>query len=152
MLNSKTDLVNKMNSHIFALSGKNHDFWELYVMAKFTPAYLKKLEDLLEQSGYDVRYEKGNFKSNYCIKKKKKVVVINKFSVLESRIQSLLEIIQTLVANQVIQADLRTIGLKNPIHTNELAFEEPTSTAENLIAVDKEELSENSPETESSNH
>ena len=138
-----------MNSHIFALSGKNHDFWELYVMAKFTPAYLKKLEDLLEQSGYDVRYEKGNFKSNYCILEAKKVVVINKFSVLESRIQSLLEIIQTLVANQVIQADLRTIGLKNPIHTHELAFEESTNTDENLIVVDKEELSENSRETES---
>lgn len=86
-------------------------------MAKFTPAYLKKLEDLLESCGYDVRYEKGNFRSNYCLIESKKVVVVNKFSVLESRIQSLLEIIQTLYAQGVIQADLRSIGLKNPIQT-----------------------------------
>lgn len=103
-------------------------------MAKFTPAYLKKLEDLLEQSGYDVRYEKGNFKSNYCILEAKKVVVINKFSVLESRIQSLLEIIQTLVAQQVINADLRTIGLKNPIHTQEMSFIEERGLEESVHA------------------
>lgn len=86
-------------------------------MAKFTPAYLKKLETLLEECGYDVRYEKGNFKSNYCILEDKKIVVINKFSVLESKVQSLLEIIQTLYGRQQISADLRSIGLKNPIQT-----------------------------------
>ncbi|MBK9637611.1 MAG: hypothetical protein IPO63_07270 [Bacteroidetes bacterium] len=92
-------------------------------MAKFTPAYLKKLEEVLEQSGYDVRYEKGNFKSNFCILEDKKVVVINKFSVLESRIQSLLEIIQSLVESKTIQVDLRTIGLKNKIQADELNFD-----------------------------
>lgn len=86
-------------------------------MAKFTPAYLKKLETLLEDCGYDVRYEKGNFKSNYCILEDKKIVVINKFSVLESKVQSLLEIIQSLYGRQLIKADLRSIGLKNPIQT-----------------------------------
>lgn len=86
-------------------------------MAKFTPAYLKKLETLLEECGYDVRYEKGNFKSNYCILEDKKIVVINKFSVLESKVQSLLEIIQSLYGRQLIHADLRSIGLKNPIQT-----------------------------------
>lgn len=98
--------------------------FEGIVMAKFTPAYLKKLEDLLEAGGYDVRYEKGNFKSNYCILEAKKVVVINKFSILESRIQSLLEIIQTLTAQRILQVDLRTIGLKNPIFTGEMHFDE----------------------------
>ena len=95
----------------------------MVVMAKFTPAYLKKLEEVLEQSGYDVRYEKGNFKSNFCILEDKKVVVINKFSVLESRIQSLLEIIQSLVESRTIQLDLRTIGLKNKIQGDELNFD-----------------------------
>ncbi len=95
----------------------------MVAMAKFTPAYLKKLEEVLEQSGYDVRYEKGNFKSNFCILEDKKVVVINKFSVLESRIQSLLEIIQSLVESRTIQLDLRTIGLKNKIQGDELNFD-----------------------------
>lgn len=102
-------------------------------MAKFTPAYLKKLEEVLEQSGYDVRYEKGNFKSNFCILEDKKVVVINKFSVLESRIQSLLEIIQSLVESKTIEVDLRTIGLKNKIQTNELNFgKEIPATSDDL--------------------
>ena len=57
-----------------------------------------------------------------CILEDKKVVVINKFSVLESRIQSLLEIIQSLVESRTIQVDLRTIGLKNKIHADELNF------------------------------
>ena len=95
-------------------------------MAKFTPAYLKKLEDLLKESLYEVRYEKGNFKSNYCILEAKKVVVINKFSTLESRIQALLEIIQGLNAGGEITVDLRQIGLKNPIvsKNGEAGFDE----------------------------
>lgn len=109
-------------------------------MAKFTPAYLKKLEDLLEQSGYDVRYEKGNFKSNYCILEAKKVVVINKFSVLESRIQSLLEIVNTLSANHALSGDLRTIGLKNPIQTTGALSFEPTAESEMVEVLDPGEI------------
>ena len=84
-------------------------------MPKFTPAYLKKLEELLKEQNYEVRYEKGNFKSNYCLLETKRVVVINKFSTLESRIQALIEIITTLNATNKITVDLRDIGLKNPI-------------------------------------
>ena len=88
-------------------------------MAKFTPAYLKKLEELLKEQTYEVRYEKGNFRSNYCLLEAKRVVVINKFSILESRIQALIEIITTLNANNQIKVDLRDIGLKNPIVNKE---------------------------------
>lgn len=88
-------------------------------MAKFTPAYLKKLEELLKEQTYEVRYEKGNFRSNYCLIEAKRVVVINKFSTLESRIQALIEIITTLNANNQIKVDLRDIGLKNPIVNKE---------------------------------
>lgn len=110
----------------------------MVVMAKFTPAYLKKLEEVLEQSGYDVRYEKGNFKSNFCILEDKKVVVINKFSVLESRIQSLLEIIQSLVESRTIQLDLRTIGLKNKIQGDELNFDKEFPGAPfEAVAIDE---------------
>lgn len=119
-------------------------------MAKFTPAYLKKLEDLLESCGYDVRYEKGNFKSNHCLIEAKKVVVINKFSVLESRIQSLLEIIQTLYAQGVLQADLRSIGLKNPIQTTG-TLEMPESNLQEVsVEAGESENGESTP-NESSN-
>lgn len=65
-------------------------------MIKYTPNYLKKLEEIMSENGYQVRYEKGNFKSGYCILETKKVVVINKFTPLESRINSLTEIIKNL--------------------------------------------------------
>lgn len=84
-------------------------------MAKFTPAYLKKLEDVLKDTGYEVRYEKGNFRSNYCLLETKKVVVINKFSTLESRIQSLIEILTTLVDQGHISVDLREAGIRRKI-------------------------------------
>ena len=88
-------------------------------MAKFTPAYLKKLEELLKEQTYEVRYEKGNFRSNYCLLEAKRVVVINKFSTLESRIQALIEIITTLNTSGQIKVDLRDIGLKNPMVNKE---------------------------------
>lgn len=101
-------------------------------MAKFTPAFLKKLEDLLKEQGYDVRYEKGNFKSGFCVLEDKKVVVINKFSTLESRIQALTEIIVSLTKGGQINADLRSVGLKNPMVDSasdaEIDFNEPEST------------------------
>lgn len=92
-------------------------------MPKFTPAYLKKLEEILKEQAYEVRYEKGNFRSNYCLLEAKRVVVINKFSSLESRIQALIEIITTLNANDRIHVDLRDIGLKNPIVNKEESLE-----------------------------
>jgi len=102
-------------------------------MAKFTPAFLKKLEDLLKEQGYDVRYEKGNFKSGFCVLEEKKVVVINKFSTLESRIQALTEIIVALTKGGQISADLRSVGLKNPMvdgsQDAEIEFDAPESTS-----------------------
>lgn len=100
-------------------------------MAKFTPAFLKKLEELLKEQGYDVRYEKGNFKSGFCVLEDKKVVVINKFSTLESRIQALTEIIVSLTKGGQINADLRSVGLINPMvdstQDSEIIFEETES-------------------------
>ncbi len=101
-------------------------------MAKFTPAFLKKLEELLKEQGYDVRYEKGNFKSGFCVLEDKKVVVINKFSTLESRIQALTEIIISLTKGGQISTDLRSVGLKNPMvdptHDAEIDFDATEST------------------------
>jgi hypothetical protein len=60
---------------------------------KLNQATLDKLEDVLEESGYVVRYERGTFQSGYCILEQKKVVVLNKFLMQESRINTLLELI-----------------------------------------------------------
>jgi len=60
---------------------------------KYNQAALNKLEKILEESGYIVRYERGSFQSGYCILEDKKVVVLNKFLNPEGRINTLIDII-----------------------------------------------------------
>jgi hypothetical protein len=62
----------------------------------YTITTQKKLEALLEALSYKVRYEKGNFQSGYCLVKDRKVAVINKFFATEARINSLIEILNTI--------------------------------------------------------
>lgn len=65
-------------------------------MIKYTKSFLGKLEDLLAATEYTLRYEKGQFKSGYCVLNEHKVIVINKYFPLEGRINSLVEIIKSL--------------------------------------------------------
>jgi len=66
---------------------------------KYSKYFLNKLEDLFSESDYILRYEKGNFKSGYCIINETKVVVINKFYSLEGKVNCLLEIIKSIDLN-----------------------------------------------------
>ena len=63
---------------------------------KFTQTTLDKIERVLDETGYIVRYERGNFQSGYCILEQKKVVVLNKFLQLEGRISTLIDIVPQL--------------------------------------------------------
>lgn len=63
---------------------------------KITQGTLDKLEDILGNSEYVVRYERGNFQSGWCLLESKKIVVLNKFLNLEARINTLLELIPQL--------------------------------------------------------
>lgn len=60
----------------------------------FTQHTLDKLEHLLKALGFKLRYEKGNFKTGSCVLENNKMIVINKFSNLESKINSLAELLQ----------------------------------------------------------
>ncbi len=51
---------------------------------------------LLKTTGYRVRYEKGNFKTGACLLQNSKVVVVNKFSGLESKILAISELAREL--------------------------------------------------------
>jgi hypothetical protein len=63
---------------------------------KYTQATADKIEKILDEAGYIVRYERGNFQSGYCILEEKKVVVLNKFLQMEGRINTLIDIIPQL--------------------------------------------------------
>ena len=74
-------------------------------MIKYTPQFLKKLEEIFEENGYKVRFEKGNFKSGFCIMEDRKIVVINKFAAIESRINTMLEIIKIISAAESLSGE-----------------------------------------------
>jgi hypothetical protein len=66
---------------------------------KYTQNILDKVERIIEESGYVIRYERGNFQSGYCILQAKKVVVLNKFLQTEGRINTVIELIPLLDIN-----------------------------------------------------
>lgn len=63
-------------------------------MIKYTNQFLIKLEDMLAESDYFLRYEKGNFKSGYCLLRDQKIMIVNKFFTTEGKINILLEILR----------------------------------------------------------
>lgn len=55
---------------------------------------LDKLELLFKELGYRVRYEKGSFRTGACVLQNANVIVVNKFSTIDMKVQSLLHILQ----------------------------------------------------------
>ena len=67
---------------------------------KLTQATLNKIEKIMDEGDYVVRYERGTFQSGYCILETKKVVVLNKFLNVEGRINTLIDLLPQLHINQ----------------------------------------------------
>jgi hypothetical protein len=80
-------------------------------MLTFTTHTLEKLENLLKATGYRVRYEKGNFKTGACMLLSSRIVVINKFSNLESKIQSIVELLSELEIDHKLMDEKQTAFL-----------------------------------------
>lgn len=93
-------------------------------MSKYTKTTLQKLEQIFEQLGYKVRYEKGNFKSGYCIVEDRKIAVINKFFDLEGRVQTMLDILINMdldltILEDSLQSFLNRLLAKSTANSNE---------------------------------
>lgn len=69
-------------------------------MVAYTQGSLDKIEELFKDQGYRVRYEKGTFKTGACVLQSSHVVVVNKFSNLEMKIQSLIAILAEIDIDQ----------------------------------------------------
>ena len=74
---------------------------------KYTNHFLNKLEDLFAETDYKLRYERGNFKSGYCLINESKVAVINKFYSLNGKINCLIDILRE------IEVDINKLSPKN---------------------------------------
>ena len=66
---------------------------------KYTKHFLDKLENLFAASEFILRYEKGSFKSGYCVLKENKIVIVNKYFPLEGKINALIDILNELNFN-----------------------------------------------------
>ncbi len=63
---------------------------------KYSKQYLHKLEDLMAETDFILRYEKGSFKSGYCILNSKKIAIVNKYYTHEGKINCIIDIIKSI--------------------------------------------------------
>ena len=88
------------------------------MQVSYTNHFLNKLEDLYSETDYQLRYEKGNFRSGYCVLKSQKIAIVNKYYTLEGKINSLIEMLKELEIdpvhftdkNQKFFSDLTTLN------------------------------------------
>jgi hypothetical protein len=79
----------------------------------YNQSTLEKLQTILKCVGYDVRFEKGNFNTGYCLLENTKTIVINKFSSLDAKINAMAEMLKNLeIAEELITDD----KLKKVLH------------------------------------
>ena len=74
-------------------------------MIKHTQSFLDKIQHLLENQSYQVRHEKGNFKTGHCLKGESKIILINKLAPIESKINFLCDVIRTADINEQLLDD-----------------------------------------------
>jgi hypothetical protein len=60
---------------------------------RYTQSFLNKLEEIISESDYVLRYEKGNFRPGYCLLQDKKIAIVNKYYPLEGKINALLDLL-----------------------------------------------------------
>ena len=63
---------------------------------KYTNHFLNKIEDVFSESDYHLRYEKGNFKSGFCVLKETKIAIVNKYYTTEGKVNCLVDILKIL--------------------------------------------------------
>ncbi len=63
------------------------------MVLKYNKITLSNLEQLFKESQFTIRYEKGQFKSGYCLIHERKVIIINKFYDTKGRIENFLDIL-----------------------------------------------------------
>ena len=89
---------------------------------KYTQTTLDKIEKVLDEAEYIIRYERGTFQSGYCILEQRKVVVLNKFLQMEGRINTLIDIIPQLrITPEALTSEARKIyeDVMSAHHVNE---------------------------------
>jgi hypothetical protein len=79
---------------------------------RYTATTLKKIEEVFQEVGYTLRYEKGSFQSGYCLVENKKIAVVNRFLDTEARINALCDIVNGLDFTGMTLTDASTEMVK----------------------------------------
>ena len=66
----------------------------------YTKHFLNKIEDLYSETDFHLRYERGHFKSGYCVLKNQKIAIVNKYYSLEGKINSLIEMLKEIEVDE----------------------------------------------------
>jgi hypothetical protein len=90
-------------------------------MIKPTQHTLDKLEELFAQAGYSIRNEKGNFKSGSCVMEASKIIVLNKFSPVETKVSFLIESLQKIQIDESL-LDEKNRRLLHELKQTEISF------------------------------
>jgi hypothetical protein len=92
--------VDKFQESAVALGMRFRKFVKNLPMAlRMNAPTLTRLEKMIEEAGYVLRYERGTFQSGYCILESRKVVVLNKFLQTEGRINTLVDLLPILTVH-----------------------------------------------------
>lgn len=86
---------------------------------RYTKHFLNKLEDVFAESDYVLRYEKGNFKSGYCLLKDTKIAIVNKYYTTEGKVNCLIDIIKSIELDTSSMSD-KNISLLGEISQTKL--------------------------------
>jgi len=102
---------------------------------KYNQAVLNKLEKILDEADYVVRYERGSFQSGYCILEDKKVVVLNKFLNTEGRINTLIDLVPSLkITFELLTVDSQKMYNEVMARQQQSTVDSPPSTADHSIS------------------
>jgi len=78
-------------------------------MIKYTQSFLDKVQRLLEIHSYQIRHEKGNFKTGHCLKGDSKIILINKLAPLEAKINFLCDVLRNIVNESLLDDESRQL-------------------------------------------
>ena len=111
---------------------------------------LKKLETLLKEVNYKVRYGKGNFHAGHCLLEEQRNIVINKLYSVEAKTGILLQLIPSLKINSTTLSN-KSKELLQEIYPDMITKEEELPETVDADDTNKESETEVTAESETEN-
>lgn len=82
---------------------------------KYTKNTQEKLQDILRLHDFTIRYEKGNFQGGHCVVMEQRMIIINKFFPIESKIATLLQVMQSIEIRPELLTDAQAKFVKTAL-------------------------------------